>query len=131
VQYLYLFRIDHLTDYSSSAHDSWRALSELADLIEPESKNRNDFIEECKTGKLDGVLVTFRTFNSIDITGLFDEEVISVLPGSLKFVCHNGKLMICSFKLLPFINMQTHLHNCQASSIFPIFFSCNRSSKTD
>jgi hypothetical protein len=67
-------------------------LSELADLIEPEANCREDFIDECKAGKLNGVLVTYRTFNSITITGLFDEEVISVLPESLKFVCHNGKL---------------------------------------
>jgi glyoxylate reductase len=66
-------------------------MSELADLIEPQSKCRKDFIEECKSGQLDGVLVTYRTFNSIEITGLFDEEIVGVLPDSLKFVCHNGK----------------------------------------
>ena len=48
-------------------------------------------MEECKSGKLDGVLVTFRTFNSIEITGLFDEELVQLLPESLKFVCHNGQ----------------------------------------
>jgi glyoxylate reductase len=72
-------------------------LSELADLIEPQSKCRKGFIEECKAGKFEGVLVTFRTFNSISITGLFDEEIIDILPESLKFVCHNGKH---SFRLL-------------------------------
>jgi hypothetical protein len=75
----------------ASAHESWRGLSELGELIEPQSKCRKDFIDECKSGKLDGILVAFRTFNSIDITGLFDEELVQQLPESLKFVCHNGQ----------------------------------------
>ncbi|KAF2667513.1 glyoxylate reductase [Microthyrium microscopicum] len=72
------------------AHDAWKALGELAELSEPESKNRAGFLEECKSGKLDGVLVCFRTFNSISITGMFDEELIQCLPKSVKYVCHNG-----------------------------------------
>ena len=75
----------------ASAHESWQALSELGELIEPQSKCRKDFIEECKNGKMDGVLVTFRTFNSIQITGLFDEELVQLLPESLKYICHNGQ----------------------------------------
>ena len=77
-------------DDDCSAHTSWQALSELADLIEPESRSREEFLEECRTGKFDGVLVTYRTFNSFDITGRFDEELVPLLPDSLKFVCHNG-----------------------------------------
>ncbi|KAF2401384.1 glyoxylate reductase [Trichodelitschia bisporula] len=72
------------------AHASWGALSELADLVQPEASIREEFLDECRSGKLDGVLVTFRTFNSVDITGLFDEELIKNLPASLKFICHNG-----------------------------------------
>ena len=73
-----------------SAHESWRNLSELAELVQPESRSRKEFLEECKSGKLEGVLVTYRTFNSVDITGRFDEELVPLLPKSLKFVCHNG-----------------------------------------
>jgi glyoxylate reductase len=76
-----------------SAHDSWKSLSDLAELIEPEARSRQGFIDECKSGKLDGVLVIYRTFNSIDITGKFDEELVPVLPDSLKFICHNGRLV--------------------------------------
>ncbi|KAH0542742.1 hypothetical protein FGG08_002881 [Glutinoglossum americanum] len=72
------------------AHEQWSALGELAELIEPGAKNREDFIEEALSGEFDGVVVTFRTFASIDITGRFDEELIGVLPASLKFICHNG-----------------------------------------
>jgi hypothetical protein len=74
----------------TSAHESWQALSELGELIEPQSKCRKGFIDECKNGKLEGVLVAYRTFNSIQITGLFDEELVQVLPESLKYICHNG-----------------------------------------
>jgi hypothetical protein len=78
-------------DLENSAQSTWASLGELAELIEPKAKNRKTFIEECKSGSLDDVLVTFRTFASIDVTGLFDEELVNVLPEKLKFVCHNGK----------------------------------------
>lgn len=35
-------------------------------------------------------MVTYRTFASYSITGRFDEELIALLPSSLKFICHNG-----------------------------------------
>lgn len=75
----------------TSAHHSWSSLGEIADLIEPESQNRSDFLEEARSGALDGVLVVYRTFASVSITGNFDEEIIEAMPASLKFVCHNGK----------------------------------------
>jgi len=88
-------RIQVLTPLCS-AQSSWDALSELGELVTPKSRNRADFIEECKSGKLNGVLVTYRTFNSVDITGKFDEELVPLLPESLKFICHNGKDFLLS-----------------------------------
>jgi hypothetical protein len=41
------------------------------------------------------VLVIYRTFASVDITGRFDEELLEVLPKSVRFVCHNGMLKVC------------------------------------
>lgn len=35
-------------------------------------------------------MVAYRTFQSVDITGRIDEELVSKLPSSLKFICHNG-----------------------------------------
>jgi hypothetical protein len=35
-------------------------------------------------------VATYRTFGSVDVTGLIDEEVINALPKSVKFICHNG-----------------------------------------
>lgn len=75
-----------------SAKDKWEQLSEVAELIKPSSTNRADFIEECKSGKLDGVVAAYRTFPSASITGNIDKELVSVLPKSWKFLAHNGEL---------------------------------------
>ncbi|EON61499.1 D-3-phosphoglycerate dehydrogenase [Coniosporium apollinis CBS 100218] len=72
------------------AHEAWDALSSLAELITPSSRNRSEFLEECKSGKLDGVLVAYRTFASVSITGMVDEELVQALPESLKFICNCG-----------------------------------------
>jgi glyoxylate reductase len=34
--------------------------------------------------------VIYRTFESVDTTGRFDEELVYSLPASVKFICHNG-----------------------------------------
>ena len=57
----------------------------------PKSDNRDDFIAECESGALDGVVAIFRTFNSVSITGRIDKKLTSALPKSVKFICHNGK----------------------------------------
>ncbi|KAF2813468.1 uncharacterized protein BDZ99DRAFT_486687 [Mytilinidion resinicola] len=80
---LLLGAIDH-------AHESWNSLSSLADLVAPEARSRADFLAECSAGKFDGVVATYRTFASVEITGVFDAELVKLLPESLKFICHNG-----------------------------------------
>jgi hypothetical protein len=75
----------------NSANDSWRSLSSLAELIEPRTLCRVDFIAECQSGALDNVLAIYRTFESVEITGRFDEELVKSLPTSVKFICHNGE----------------------------------------
>lgn len=77
-----------------SAHKEWEALSDISDLIKPQSTNRKDFIQECKTGKLDGVVAAYRTFGSVNITGLIDEELVNALPKSWKYLAHNGKVVV-------------------------------------
>lgn len=77
---------------SCSAKEEWASLSSLADIVEPRSRSRAEFIEECKSGVFENVVVAFRTFASVDITGLVDEELVAVLPRSLKFITHNGML---------------------------------------
>lgn len=56
----------------------------------PKATNRTEFVEECKSGALDGVVAVYRTFPSISITGRVDEELVPALPKSLKYICHNG-----------------------------------------
>ncbi|KAI9713968.1 MAG: hypothetical protein M1820_000698 [Bogoriella megaspora] len=90
---LLLGEIDHekfADSHLTSAKKTWDALSDIAELVYPQSTNRKDFIEECKSGKFDGVVAAYRTFQSVSITGNIDEEIVSILPKSLKFLAHNG-----------------------------------------
>lgn len=80
---LLLGDIDH-------AHKTWESLGELAELIKPTSTNRDDFLQECRDGKLDGVVAAYRTFGSFSITGRIDEEVVNALPKSMKYLAHCG-----------------------------------------
>ncbi|KAH6663849.1 D-isomer specific 2-hydroxyacid dehydrogenase [Halenospora varia] len=80
---LLLGEIDH-------AHKEWNALSSIAELIEPKARSREEFIQECKSGAFDKVSVAYRTFQSVAITGLIDEELVAILPTGLKFLAHNG-----------------------------------------
>jgi hypothetical protein len=75
----------------SSAHVAWSTISDIADVIKPKATNRAEFISECKSGALDGIAVTYRTFDSVAITGKIDSELLDALPKSIKFLCHNGK----------------------------------------
>ncbi|KAF2869954.1 glyoxylate reductase [Massariosphaeria phaeospora] len=72
------------------AHESWNSLATLAELVSPRACSRAGFLDECKSGELDGIVVIYRTFASVDTTGRFDEELVKVLPETLKFICHNG-----------------------------------------
>lgn len=71
------------------AKDEWESLSEIAELLEidPES-DREQFIKDCGT-KYKDVTAIYR-LNNIDYTGRFDKELVSALPKSLKYICHNG-----------------------------------------
>ncbi|GAB7363867.1 hypothetical protein MBLNU230_g4431t1 [Neophaeotheca triangularis] len=80
---LLLGAIDH-------ARETWEGLSDVAELITPQSDNRKDFLAECRCGALDGVVAAYRTFGSVGITGIWDEELINAVPKSLKFLAHNG-----------------------------------------
>ncbi|CAK4032091.1 2-hydroxyacid dehydrogenase [Lecanosticta acicola] len=82
-QVLLLGKIDH-------AHEKWNSLSEIAELLEPKARNREAFIAECHSGALDNVVAVYRTFGSVEITGLWDAELIRALPESVRFCAHNG-----------------------------------------
>ncbi|CAG9998307.1 unnamed protein product [Clonostachys byssicola] len=65
-------------------------LSSLATIVKPEAKTRAEFIEKCRQEAYSDVVVIYRTYYSANITGLIDEELVDVLPESVKFICHSG-----------------------------------------
>ncbi|KAK4060455.1 uncharacterized protein Triagg1_10774 [Trichoderma aggressivum f. europaeum] len=80
---LLLGKIDH-------AHVAWQTIADIADVVQPKATNRDEFIAECRSGALDGISVTYRTFDSVKITGKIDSELLDAFPKSIKFLCHNG-----------------------------------------
>jgi glyoxylate reductase len=61
----------------------WQECAQVASkLYEYPDGSREDFISKCKNG--------YRSNDSNPITGDFNEELVEVLPKSLKFICHNG-----------------------------------------
>ncbi|KAJ5781540.1 uncharacterized protein N7518_010023 [Penicillium psychrosexuale] len=70
------------------AQAAWNALGEVAQLVESAATTRAEFIQECKDGKLDGVVAIYRTVGSLSQTGLVDEELVNVLPSSLRYIAH-------------------------------------------
>jgi glyoxylate reductase len=68
----------------------WAAYSSKYELKEYRTGSRDDFLSKCKTGKFDGVVGLYRSNQSASETGPFDRELVSVLPSSLKYICHNG-----------------------------------------
>ncbi|CZT16635.1 probable glyoxylate reductase [Ramularia collo-cygni] len=82
-QVLFIGKIYH-------AHNAYNDLAADVEIITSNASCRSEFIEECKSGKLDNVVAVFRTFVSVSITGLWDAELVNALPQSIKFCCHNG-----------------------------------------
>ncbi|KAK3943245.1 Glyoxylate reductase 1 [Diplogelasinospora grovesii] len=72
------------------AHSAWESVGEVADILTPKSSNRADFLDEASSGAFEGCTVAYRTFDSVAITGKVDDELVAVLPKSLRFICHNG-----------------------------------------
>ncbi|KAL8694249.1 MAG: hypothetical protein Q9218_001075 [Villophora microphyllina] len=72
------------------AQTEWKALSSLAELREVKDGDRERFLSDCRSGVYDGILAISRTYDSVELTGRFDQELIDLLPQSLKFISHNG-----------------------------------------
>ncbi|KAI9814433.1 MAG: hypothetical protein M1827_003289 [Pycnora praestabilis] len=104
------------------AHDAWKSLGEVAELIEPEAVERSEFIKEVKDGGLDGVVAIYRTFGSFTITGRFDEELVNLLPSSVKFISHNGAgydqidIAVCTAKGIRVSNVPTAVDDATADT---------------
>ncbi|KAH3253280.1 hypothetical protein KXW23_000733 [Aspergillus fumigatus] len=72
------------------ARKEWKDLSSILTLKEFPEGTRDEFIRNCKDGQYDDVVVIYRSNASTKFTGPFDAELLSVLPKSLKYICHNG-----------------------------------------
>lgn len=72
------------------ARKEWEALSSLLELKEYGTGSRQDFLSQLKDGKYDDVVAIYRSNDSTSVTGLFDKELVTALPKSLKFITHNG-----------------------------------------
>lgn len=68
----------------------WQGYSSKYNLKEFRSGNREQFLANCKKGEYDDVVGLYRSNASVSETGNFDKELISVLPKSMKYICHNG-----------------------------------------
>ena len=83
---LLLGTIDH-----QPAREAYEALSSQASLVTTSATNPQEFLSECRNGSLDGVIVIYRTFSSVSITGKIDGEVVDALSKiGVKAICHNG-----------------------------------------
>ncbi|KAL2823407.1 D-isomer specific 2-hydroxyacid dehydrogenase [Aspergillus cavernicola] len=72
------------------ARKEWEELSSVLALKEFPEGSREDFIRNLKDGKYDDVEVIYRSNTSTKFTGPFNAELVSLLPKSLKYICHNG-----------------------------------------
>ncbi|KAF2134797.1 glyoxylate reductase [Dothidotthia symphoricarpi CBS 119687] len=73
------------------ARKEWQECAQVASkLLEYPKGGREDFLSKCRSGEFDGVFVLYRSNDSNPVTGDFNEELLDVLPKSLKYICHNG-----------------------------------------
>ncbi|KAJ6116987.1 2-hydroxyacid dehydrogenase [Penicillium capsulatum] len=72
------------------AREEWESLSSILTLKEFPSGTREEFIQNCKAGHYDGVVAIYRSNASNKFTGNFDAELLSLLPESVRYICHNG-----------------------------------------
>ncbi|KAL8915297.1 MAG: hypothetical protein Q9171_000167 [Xanthocarpia ochracea] len=72
------------------AKNEWHDLAEIAELRQLKDGNREQFLEDCRSGVHYGILAISRTYDSVELTGRFDQELIDNLPQTLKFISHNG-----------------------------------------
>lgn len=68
----------------------WKAYGSKYNLKEFRKGTREQFLSNCKAGEYDNVVALYRSNMSTSETGPFNEELVSLLPTSLKFICHNG-----------------------------------------
>lgn len=74
----------------SHTNEEWQALSSKYSLKEFRTGTREQFLSNLKSGEYNDVVGLYRSNMSVSETGPFDAELVSLLPSSLKYICHNG-----------------------------------------
>ncbi|KAK2747742.1 hypothetical protein FQN57_001772 [Myotisia sp. PD_48] len=74
----------------SHCRKEWEDFGSIVTLKEFPTGSRRDFLANCKDGLYDDVVAIYRSNVSTTLTGRFDAELISLLPSSVSYICHNG-----------------------------------------
>lgn len=105
-----------------NAHAHWALIASIADIVTPQATTRTAFLAECASGAFDGCLVAYRTFESVETTGLLDGALVAALPDSLKFICHNGAgydqidIPACTARNIRVSNVRTAIDDATADT---------------
>ncbi|RCK61011.1 Glyoxylate reductase 1 [Candida viswanathii] len=73
----------------SLSESKWNELRKIADVIDCESTNRDEFIRDLQTKYADITNIA-RDFDSLAITGRLDAEIAKHVPSTLKTISHCG-----------------------------------------
>lgn len=68
----------------------WSECASIGTLLEFEGTTRDEFLNDCRSGKYDQVVAIFRSNESTALTGPFNKDLVQLLPKSVKYICHNG-----------------------------------------
>ncbi|TXT06066.1 hypothetical protein VHUM_03539 [Vanrija humicola] len=81
-----------ILDPVNLAHEELANLEREAELIPLTSQDRSAFIHDLGAAysSVSAIYRHFKGTGSINVTGRFDEELVSKLPSSLRFIAHNG-----------------------------------------
>ncbi|UZJ51554.1 hypothetical protein CBS101457_000874 [Exobasidium rhododendri] len=80
-----------LLDDIELANEELAQLRKQAEVVRSQADSRQSFVQEVNS--LPNVVALYRHFGgarSIKITGKFDQDLISLLPPTMQFLCHNG-----------------------------------------
>ncbi|KAH8778016.1 D-isomer specific 2-hydroxyacid dehydrogenase [Hyaloscypha finlandica] len=68
----------------------WEECGAFAELKIFTGATRQEFLKACEDGSYSDVVAIYRSNESTSLTGPFDAELVSKLPSSMKYICHNG-----------------------------------------
>lgn len=71
-------------------NQEWKDFASKYNLKEFRTGNRDQFLNNLKSGEYNEVVGLYRSNTSVSETGPFDAELVSLLPKTLKWICHNG-----------------------------------------